>query len=69
MALGTESLDALGARVESLLDLQPPQGLVAKLRALGRLRELASFTPKDGEGGPVPGGLARRSRTSTCCPS
>ncbi len=47
MALGTESLDALGARVESLLDLQPPQGVVAKLRALGRLRELASFTPKD----------------------
>jgi 4-hydroxy-3-polyprenylbenzoate decarboxylase len=47
MALGTDSLDALGARVEELLDLQPPQGLVAKVRMLGRLRELASFSPRD----------------------
>ena len=52
MALGTESLDALGARVESLLDLQPPQGLVAKVRALGKLRELASFSPKEVKDGP-----------------
>jgi 4-hydroxy-3-polyprenylbenzoate decarboxylase len=46
LALDTPSLDALGARVEQLLDLQPPHGLVAKVRALGRLRELASFSPK-----------------------
>lgn len=46
MGLRTESLDALGARIESLLDLQPPQGLLDKVRALGRLRELASFGPK-----------------------
>jgi 4-hydroxy-3-polyprenylbenzoate decarboxylase len=52
MALDTESLDALGERVESLLDLQPPQGLVAKVRALGKLRELASFSPKAVKDGP-----------------
>jgi 4-hydroxy-3-polyprenylbenzoate decarboxylase len=52
MALGTESLDALGARIENLLDLQPPQGLAAKVRALGRLRELASFMPKVRSDGP-----------------
>jgi 4-hydroxy-3-polyprenylbenzoate decarboxylase len=52
MALGTDSLDALGGRVETLLDLQPPQGLVAKVRALGRLRELASFVPKVVRSGP-----------------
>jgi 4-hydroxy-3-polyprenylbenzoate decarboxylase len=46
LALDTPSLDALGARVEQLLDLQPPHGLIAKVRALGRLRELASFSPK-----------------------
>jgi 4-hydroxy-3-polyprenylbenzoate decarboxylase len=52
MALGTASLDALGARIENLLDLQPPQGLAAKVRALGRLRELASFMPRIRGDGP-----------------
>ncbi len=46
MALGTESLDALGTRIETLMDLQPPQGVVAKMKALGKLRELASFSSK-----------------------
>lgn len=46
MALGTESLDALGERIETLMDLQPPQGVVAKMKALGKLRELASFSSK-----------------------
>ncbi|MDX6644885.1 MAG: 4-hydroxy-3-polyprenylbenzoate decarboxylase [Miltoncostaeaceae bacterium] len=52
MALGTDSLDALGARIENLLDLQPPQGLAAKVRALGKLRELASFMPRVRGDGP-----------------
>jgi 4-hydroxy-3-polyprenylbenzoate decarboxylase len=51
MALDTATLDGLGARIENLLDLQPPQGLAGKVRALGRLRELASFMPRvRGEG-------------------
>jgi 4-hydroxy-3-polyprenylbenzoate decarboxylase len=52
MALGTDSLDALGARIQDVLDLQPPQGIVAKVKALGRLRELASFSPKTVRDGP-----------------
>ena len=52
MALGTESLDALGERIESLMDLQPPQGVVAKMKALGKLRELASFSSKIVKDGP-----------------
>ncbi len=52
MGLGTTSLDALGRKVETLLELQPPQGLVDKVRALGRLRELASFMPKTVRTGP-----------------
>ena len=52
MALGTESLDALGERIESLMDLQPPQGVVAKMKALGKLRELASFSAKTVKDGP-----------------
>ncbi len=46
MALRCETLDELGGRVQELLDLQPPHGVVAKVKALGKLRELASFSPK-----------------------
>ncbi|MFP5452286.1 MAG: UbiD family decarboxylase domain-containing protein, partial [Thermoleophilia bacterium] len=47
MALDTDSLDAVGERIETLMDLQPPQGVVAKVKALGKLKELASFTTKN----------------------
>jgi 4-hydroxy-3-polyprenylbenzoate decarboxylase len=47
MALDTDSLEAVGARIETLLDLQPPQGVVAKVKALGKLKELASFRTKE----------------------
>ena len=46
MGLRCETLDELGDRIQDLLDLQPPHGVVAKVRALGKLRELASFSPK-----------------------
>ncbi len=46
MALEVDSLDEPGARIQVLMDLQPPQGLVAKVKALGKLRELASFSPR-----------------------
>ncbi|HWH15433.1 MAG TPA: menaquinone biosynthesis decarboxylase [Miltoncostaeaceae bacterium] len=46
MALEAEGLDAPGARIQDLLDLQPPQGLLEKVKALGKLRELASFSPR-----------------------
>ena len=45
LALGAP-LDDLAARIAGLLDLQVPQGLVGKVKALGQLRELASFAPK-----------------------
>ena len=44
LALGAP-LDELAARIAGLVDLQVPTGLVGKVRALGQLRELASFTP------------------------
>jgi 4-hydroxy-3-polyprenylbenzoate decarboxylase len=39
-------LDELAARIGELVELQIPTGLVGKVKALGQLRELASFTPK-----------------------
>jgi 4-hydroxy-3-polyprenylbenzoate decarboxylase len=52
MGLRCETLDELGDRIQDLLDLQPPHGVVAKVRALGKLRELASFSPKVVREGP-----------------
>ena len=45
LALGAP-LDALAARIGELVELQVPKGLVGKVKALGQLRELASFAPK-----------------------
>ena len=46
MGLRTDRLDAVGERIQDLLELQPPQGIVDKMKALGKLKDLASWTPK-----------------------
>jgi 4-hydroxy-3-polyprenylbenzoate decarboxylase len=45
LALGAP-LDELAGRIAELVELQVPKGLVGKVKALGQLRELASFAPK-----------------------
>jgi len=45
LALGAP-LDEVADRISGLLDVQLPSGLVGKVKALGQLRELASFAPK-----------------------
>src|SRR3954452_23008853 len=40
VALGPASLDAVAARLEDVFELQPPQGLVEKVRGLGKLKRL-----------------------------
>jgi 4-hydroxy-3-polyprenylbenzoate decarboxylase len=47
LALGAP-LDDIAGRIGSLVELQVPKGLVGKVKALGQLRELASFAPKTG---------------------
>src|ERR1700674_1982172 len=46
MSLESDSLYVPGARIQELMDLQPPHGIVAKVKALGKLRELASYAPR-----------------------
>jgi 4-hydroxy-3-polyprenylbenzoate decarboxylase len=53
MALGTESLDDVGARITALLDLKVPDGIVAKLGLLPRLLEVAKFPPRRKGGSPA----------------
>jgi 4-hydroxy-3-polyprenylbenzoate decarboxylase len=45
LALGAP-LDELAARIAGLVELQLPTGLVGKVKALGQLRELASYAPR-----------------------
>ncbi|MCC6832690.1 MAG: menaquinone biosynthesis decarboxylase [Thermoleophilia bacterium] len=52
MALESDTLDGPGERIQDLMELQPPQGLVEKVKALGKLRELASFSPKEVKSAP-----------------
>jgi 4-hydroxy-3-polyprenylbenzoate decarboxylase len=46
LAGGVERLDDVAAKLENLLELQPPQGLVDKVRSLGKLKSIADSMPK-----------------------
>ncbi len=46
LAFGAPSLDAVAGRLQEVLEMQPPQGLVEKVRGLGRLKKLADSLPK-----------------------
>jgi 4-hydroxy-3-polyprenylbenzoate decarboxylase len=42
-------LDDIAKRIGGLLELQVPSGLVGKVKALGQLKELASYGPRYGK--------------------
>src|SRR5213083_1156378 len=46
LALGAESLDEVGRRLGDVLEMQPPQGLVEKVKGLRRLKSIADSQPK-----------------------
>src|SRR6266516_2200380 len=46
LALGVERLDDIAQRVENVLEMQPPEGLVDKVRGLRKLKSLADSMPK-----------------------
>src|SRR5213078_852678 len=52
LALGVESLDEAGRRVGDVLEMQPPQGLVEKVRGLKKLKSIADSQPKRVRSGP-----------------
>jgi 4-hydroxy-3-polyprenylbenzoate decarboxylase len=47
MAFGVDRLDDVAAKLESVLEMQPPQGLVDKVRSLGKLKSIADSMPKE----------------------
>jgi len=53
LAFGVERLDELAERVEDVLELQPPQGLMDKVRGLQKLKSIAGSGPRSVRSGPV----------------
>ncbi len=52
MAFGVDRLDELGERVQDVLEMTPPEGMMDKIRALGKLKSLADSRPKVVRSGP-----------------
>jgi 4-hydroxy-3-polyprenylbenzoate decarboxylase len=46
LAFGEPSLDAVAAKLEDVLEMQPPQGLVDKVRGLKKLKSIADSLPQ-----------------------
>jgi 4-hydroxy-3-polyprenylbenzoate decarboxylase len=46
LAFDEPTLDAVARRLEDVLEMQPPQGLVEKVKGLGKLKRLADSMPK-----------------------
>src|SRR5919197_1841173 len=52
LAFGAASLDDVAAKLEDVLEMQPPQGLVEKVRGLKKLKSIADSLPKSVRSGP-----------------
>ena len=46
LAFGEPSLDSVARKVEDVLEMQPPQGVVEKVKGLGKLKRLADSVPR-----------------------
>src|SRR3954466_15153221 len=52
MAFGVERLDDVAAKLEDVLEMQPPQGLAEKLRGLKKLKSIADSRARTVKSGP-----------------
>ncbi len=46
LTFGEPSLDAVARKLEEVIEMQPPQGLVEKVKGLGKLKRLADALPR-----------------------
>src|SRR5258707_11094706 len=52
LAFGVERLDDVASKLEDVLEMQPPQGLVEKVNSLAKLKSIADSMPKSVRSGP-----------------
>ena len=53
LAFGASSLDEVARRLGDVLEMQPPEGLVAKVKGLQKLKSIADSRPKTVRSGPA----------------
>ena len=53
LALGTNDLDTIGARITEMLEMKVPEGIIGKLSLLPRLLEVGKFPPRVHGGKPA----------------
>src|SRR6266540_6278599 len=53
LALDAPSLDDVARKLEDVLEMQPPQGLVEKVKGLAKLKSIADSLPKTVRSGPA----------------
>src|SRR3982750_3599989 len=53
LAFGVDSLDDIAKKLSDVLELQPPQGLMDKVRGLQKLKSIADSRPQTVRKGPV----------------
>jgi 4-hydroxy-3-polyprenylbenzoate decarboxylase len=53
LAFGVEQLDEVARRLEDVIEMQPPQGLVEKVKGLKKLKSIADSMPKTVSRAPV----------------
>ncbi len=53
LAFGAPSLDDVARKLEDVLEMQPPQGLVEKVKGLAKLKSIADSLPKTVRSGPA----------------
>ncbi len=52
LAFDAKSLDDVAGRLEAVIEMQPPQGLVEKVKGLAKLKSIADSMPKSVRSGP-----------------
>jgi 4-hydroxy-3-polyprenylbenzoate decarboxylase len=53
LAFDAKSLDEVATRLQAVIEMQPPQGLVEKVKGLAKLKSIADSMPKSVRGGPA----------------
>src|SRR5437763_7271411 len=53
LAFDAESLDEVGTRLQAVIEMQPPQGLVEKVKGLAKLKSIADSMPRSVRSGPA----------------
>jgi 4-hydroxy-3-polyprenylbenzoate decarboxylase len=53
LAFDAPGLDAVGERLQAVIEMQPPQGLVEKVKGLAKLKSIADSLPRSVRSGPA----------------